>query len=449
MRGYDRDELISLGREVIEKALAMGFDEAAVSPEYFDASMIKFANSEPSVVQSWRERRVSVYVSKDRRILGTSGSVESIEDVHRLLTRLKNVSGRIPESMLYAPLPGPAEVSFLGKLVDEKVLEVIEDPITVSEVIVEAANREKIDYFAGMFEARYEAWALITSKGVELFEEGTSIKSYIRSFVEGGSGQWSYGSRKLNIGKIEDMAETASRYARMAKHPVEVSPGKYNIILSPMVVGNLMNYVAFMASAMRVMMGMSIFATKKPGSVVASEEFTLIDDPRNVDLPRSRSFDDEGLPTYSKPIIENGVLKTLLHNTKTASKMGGKSTGNAGLVFPQPWNITIPAGDKSLEELVSEAQEGFLVTNNWYTRLQNWVEGIFSTITRDAILIIKDGEITGAAKKFRIADSFPRMLNNIGGLGKETYDIYWWEVDIPTRTPYILFKDVHTSKHTG
>ncbi len=444
-----KDELVSIGEKVVKRALEIGFDEAAVTVTYVNSSMTKFANSEPSVIQSWKGRRVAVYVAKNKRILGTEGSVQSINDVYDILNRLHVLSEKIPESMLYAPLPKPEKIDFMEKLVDTKVLEIIEDPSPISQLIVEATHRENIEYFAGMFEAKYEARALVTSTGAELFEDATSVKSYVRAFAGEGSGQWSVGFRKLDLKKIENMAETASRYATMARHQEEISPGKYNIILSPMVAGNLMNYVAMMASAMRVMMGMSIFANKAPGTRIASEKFTLIDDPRNPELPNSWSFDEEGMPTFSKPIIENGVLKTLLHNTKTAAKMGAKSTGNAGLIFPHPWNLRVPEGEYSLEELIEEAKNGFLVTNNWYTRLQNYIEGTFSTITRDAILVIKNGEIAGAAKKFRIADSFPRMLNNIIALGKEVFDIYWWEVDIPTRLPYMLFKDVNTSKHTG
>ena len=444
-----REELLGVGERIVKRALELGFDEAAVRVTFRDATMVKFANSEPSVAQSWKDRSVDVYVAKDKRILGTSGSVSSIGEVEEILGRLRALASRIPESMLYAPLPEPSKVDFMEGLVDRRILEAISDPSDVSELIVEAVHRRSVDYFAGMFEASYTAKALVTSTGTSLYEDATGIQAYVRVFAGDGSGQWSLGSRRLDEKRIEEMAEIAARYAVEAKNPVDVEPGTYNIVLSPMVAGNLMNYVARMASAMSVMMGMSIFAQKKPGEKVASEKLTLIDDPRNPELPYSWSFDDEGVPTYSKPIIERGVFRTLLHNSKTAAKMGAKTTGNAGLLHPHPWSLSVAPGDRSLEELIEEAGDGFLVTNNWYTRLQNYVEGTFSTITRDAVLIIKRGEIAGAAKKFRIADSFPRMLSNLAALTRERYDMYWWEVKPPTRIPYMLFRDVHTSKHTG
>ncbi|MEZ0346590.1 MAG: TldD/PmbA family protein [Infirmifilum sp.] len=442
-------QLVEIGKKVQERALKMGFDEVAVDARSTESVMVKFANSEPSVIQNWSSVEIGIYVTKNQRILGTSAPISSLEEAYKILENLYAMHPQLPPSMLYAPLPEPGKPAPLTGLVDEKLIEAIKDPSSISEAIVEGANRYKIDYFAGMFQATYEKRALLNSKGAELSEESTALKMYIRAFAGEGSGQWSLGSRKLNMKEIERVAETASDFAFRSKNQEDVPPGKYNILLSPMVAGNFINYVADMALAHSVLMGSSIFMNNQPGDKVASEHVTIEDDPRNADLPGSTSFDDEGIPTYRKPIIENGILKNLLHNTKTAAKFGAKTTGNAGLIFPRLWALTVKKGDYKFEELLSEMKNGLIVTNNWYTRLQNYIEGTFSTITRDAIFIVKNGEIVGAARKLRIADAFPRLLKNIVALGDTQYDMYWWEVEIPTRTPYILVRDLGTSKHTA
>ncbi len=442
-------QLVEIGRKVKERALSIGFEEVAVSVSSSDSVMVKFANSEPSVIQNWASLEINVYVAKNQRILGTSAPVSSLEDAYKILENLYNMHSRLPPSMLYAPLPEPGKPSPLQGLVDKKLVEAVSDPSGISEAVVEAANRYKIDYFAGMLQVSHDKKALVTSKGAEFQEESTYIKMYIRAFAGEGSGQWSLGSRKFDIKKIEEVAETAAEFAYRSRVQEDVPPGRYNILLSPMVAGNLFNYVAEMALAHSVLMGSSIFMNKQPGDKVASEVFTLEDVPNLAELPGSTSFDDEGVPTYNKPIIEKGILRTLLHNTKTAAKFGAKTTGNAGLVFPRLWALNVPRGDYKFEELLEEMKNGLIVTNNWYTRLQNYVEGTFSTITRDAIFVVKNGEIAGAARKLRIADSFPRLLQNIVALGDTPYDMYWWEVDTPTRTPYVLVKDLGTSKHTA
>jgi PmbA protein len=444
-----REMLIEVGEKIKQHALKAGFEEVAVMTYCRESVMVKFANGEPSVVQNWTDRVAGVYLVKGQRILGTEIPIHNLDQVYKTIDSLLTMHEKIPPSMLYAPLPSPEKHEPLPGQVDQKLLKAIEDPSPVSEAIVESANRYKIDTFAGMVQLTYEQKCLVNSKDAQLVEDSTYLKVYLRSFAGDGSGQWSLGSRRLDMKKIEEVAETASRFAYESRRQEEYPPGKTNILLSPMVAGNFFNYIADMATASSIMMGFSIFMNKKPGEKVATEKLTLLDDPRNPELPGSTSFDDEGLRTYSKPIIEKGVLSNILHNTKTASKMGGKSTGNAGMIFPRVWNINIHPGDHSFEELLAEMKEGLVVTNNWYTRLQNYIEGTFSTILRDAILIVKNGEIVGAAKKLRIADSFPRILQNIVALGKETYDMYWWEVETPTRTPYILVKEVGTSKHTA
>jgi len=442
-------DLLEVGTKVKEKALAIGFDEVAVGVTATESVMVKFANSEPSVVQNWSTIEVGVYVTKGQRILGTSAPVSSLEDAYRILENLYAMHHRLPPSMLYAPLPEPGKPAVLQGLVDKRLIESIHDPSSISEAIVEAANRYRIDYFAGMLQISHDRKALVTSKGAEMQEESTYLKMYIRAFAGEGSGQWSLGTRRLDMRRVEEVAETAADFAFRSRVQEEVQPGRYNILLSPMVAGNLFNYIADMALAHSVLMGSSIFMNNQPGDRVASEALTIEDAPHLAELPGSTSFDDEGVPTYNKPIIEKGVLKTLLHNTKTASKFGAKTTGNAGLVFPRLWALNVRPGDYKFEELLNEMKNGLIVTNNWYTRLQNYVEGIFSTITRDAIFIVKDGDIVGAARKLRIADSFPRMLQNIVAVGDTPYDMYWWEVETPTRTPYILVKDLGTSKHTA
>jgi PmbA protein len=147
-------------------------------------------------------------------------------------------------------------------------------------------------------------------------------------------------------------------------------------------------------------------------------------------------------------VIEGGVLRTLLHNTKTAKYMNTTTTANAGWINPVPWNIVVRPGSATLDEMVSEVRRGLFITNNWYTRLQNYVEGMFSTVARDAIFYIENGKIVKPVTKIRIADKLGNILKNVAIVGRELYNIQWWEVGIPMKTPYILVKSINISKHT-
>jgi len=443
-----REGLIELSKRIVEKALKEGFDEAATLIYRNMETMVKIANSQPSVIQRWLEYNVSIYLAKDKRMFIIELKPSDPSVLEKSIRELLDYGKVMEESIFYAPLPEPGEVTPLTNTVDKSIFEHMDNPYPVTEAMVETAHREKIDSIAGTIDLWYVEKALATSKGVELYEDHTGYQMYIRAFSgSDGSGQWSSCGTRLNIHDVERASSIAARYAVESKNRRSIEPGVYDVILSPLVFGNLIETVADMSSAFSIFMGMSIFMKRNIGDKVASDKLTLIDAPRDIDLPNSTSFDDEGVNTFDKPIIENGVFKTVLHNTKSASKFGGSSTGNAGWIYPRPWNIVVKPGDVDLDEMVKSVKKGLLITNNWYTRLQNYVEGLFSTITRDALFYIDNGEIKHPVEKVRIADTLPRLLNNIDMIGRELYNIMWWEVRTPSKLPYILVRNINISKH--
>jgi PmbA protein len=158
-------------------------------------------------------------------------------------------------------------------------------------------------------------------------------------------------------------------------------------------------------------------------------------------------FDDEGVPTKENVIIDRGVLKTYLHNTSTAKMFKTKTTGNAGLVAPNAWSLELCAGDRSEKELFEEVKHGLYLTNTWYTRFQNYAKGDYSTIPRDGIFSIENGECKQSLKDLRVSDNVLTMLGNVAGLSKERQHVHWWgEADPPSLCPYVLIKNVHLTK---
>ncbi|MEM0026075.1 MAG: TldD/PmbA family protein [Zestosphaera sp.] len=438
-------EALELGREVVSK-LRESYDDVAVLMRTRDRVMVKLWNTEPSVTQSWLTTDVSLLLTKARKVLILEFSVGRPEEVLKAIEKISSVVERVEESELYAPLPEPQEVKPIEGLFDTKVINAMKDPGILTKLMVDAALSEGAERIAGTLTLSSDERVLVTSKGFEKSEKKTLVEAYLRVFKNEFSGHWAYGSTHVNEGEIKEVGRKAGLYASITNSRADLQPGKYDVVLSPLVVGNLMNYVAFMSSALAVLMGYSMFMKFKPGDKIASEKLTLVDVPRDPTLPNVASFDDEGVPTYNKPIIEKGVFYNLLHNSGTATKLGVKSTGNAGWIMPNPWNLYMEPGSLREDELVSELRNGVIITNNWYTRLQNYVEGTFSTVARDATLLVKDGEIVGNVGRIRIATSFPELLNSIEELTRQTYDVTWWEVRTPIRAPYVLARNINLTK---
>src|SRR6266571_3010711 len=200
-------------------------------------------------------------------------------------------------------------------------------------------------------------------------------------------------------------------------------------------------YVEAAIGAATVLAGLSPFG-KKIGKKVASPQLTLYDDGSAESITRKR-FDAEGVPTRRNVLVNKGVLKTYLHNTSTAKKFRTKTTGNAGLVSPDPHAIFVKPGDRSRDEIFSEVKDGLWLTNTWYTRYQSYVTGDLSTIPRDGIFHIRKGEVVKAWKDIRLTDNLLHLMKNIVALGNETQQMMWWgEVSVPNFVPYALIKDV-------
>jgi PmbA protein len=103
-------------------------------------------------------------------------------------------------------------------------------------------------------------------------------------------------------------------------------------------------------------------------------------------------------------------------------------------------------GNSSKDKMIKSIKNGILITNVWYTRFNNYLTGEFSTIPRDGTFLIRNGKILHPINRLRVTDSLKRIYNNITELGKELKHIESWEAESPTILPYILVKDVNTTK---
>ena len=139
---------------------------------------------------------------------------------------------------------------------------------------------------------------------------------------------------------------------------------KYKAILHPDVVSSLIKAYIGHANSEEVQKHSSLFIGKI-GQKVASKKVTIEDRPLQKN-PFARWFDDEGVATYNKAIIKNGVLQTYLYNLTTAAKEGVQTTGNGyggGKKGVASTFLYLKPGKKSLDELFQEVGNGVFITD--------------------------------------------------------------------------------------
>ena len=166
---------------------------------------------------------------------------------------------------------------------------------------------------------------------------------------------------KLNV---EELANRIIEDATSQLGGEACQSGKYRAVLANNVVASLLGAYLSSADAEEVQKHTSLFEGKL-NEKIASSKVTIEDRPvENTFF--GRGFDDEGVATYNKAIIKNGVLKTYLYNLTTAAKDGVESTGNGfggGKIGTSMVFTAMKPGKKSLEELFQEVGNGVYITS--------------------------------------------------------------------------------------
>lgn len=233
-------------------------------------------------------------------------------------------------------------------------------------------------------------------------------------------------TQDINEVDANELAEKAVREAVSLFGAEPVASGDYKVILRRDVAAQMLATFSSSFSAEKVQKGMSLLKGKV-GQQIASEVITIIDDPLRPGLPGSRPFDAEGVPTRTKVVVDKGVLKTHLHNLKTARKDGVESTGNAhkasykGSLTVAPTNFYIQEGDRSYDELIASVDEGIiLISVQGLHSGANPVSGDFSLGAYG--YYVKDGRIVRPINQITVAGNFFELLGSVTAVAN---DIEW------------------------
>lgn len=165
----------------------------------------------------------------------------------------------------------------------------------------------------------------------------------------------------------ESIGKRAADRTLARLNPTVGKTGAYPVIFDKRASGSLLRSLTRVISGPRIAKGTS-FLCDMMDQPVCNAQITLMDDPLKLRGLRSSPFDAEGLDVARRAIIENGVLKSLYLDLRSATKLGMTPTGHAtrGLSSPpspSPSNAWIAAGSKSREEMIADIGEGFLVTD--------------------------------------------------------------------------------------
>ncbi len=436
----------------VDKLVTLGFDDHSILAERSNTSQIRFADNQITIVKNWASLELAVFAVKDNKTVVIQLENLSDDIINSSLESLKILANSLPPNQNYLGISdGPFSYPTIDNMFDSEFLDFHDKALDNVQAAINAAEAEGAKRSAGVLLWEAKENKLVSSKGAVASENTSRFEFSIRSFVDAKSS-----GASVEVGRLSSKVDferagmEAGKIAKMSIGGQNGKPGKYNVVLSPKVAADIVAASPGAANPFMVEIGLS-WLKDKIGENIAPEFVTVYDDALLPNGLGSRSFDEEGHPTGRNIIVENGILKGFIHNTSTARKAGTTSTGNAGLVMPQNSNIYFEPGEHSFEEIleISKDKPTLYITNNWYTRFTSYADGIFSTIPRDGMFLIENGQISKPVRELRISDNMNTIFKNIKALGKDIKQIKSWEVATPTYIPHVLLEDINISSATS
>ncbi|WP_047541311.1 metalloprotease PmbA [Methylotenera versatilis] len=156
----------------------------------------------------------------------------------------------------------------------------------------------------------------------------------------------------------------------------------------------------------------SSFLLDSLGKQIASPLLNILEDPHLSKGVASSPFDNEGVATKSRQLIENGVLQGYVLSSYSARKLGMQTTGNAG----GSHNLIVRSTGQDFAELLKLMNTGLLVTEVLGHGL-NMVTGDYSRGA--AGFWVENGVIVYPVEEITIAGNMKDMLNQITAIGTD------------------------------
>ncbi len=414
--------------------------------------IIRFLDKNTDAWEIYCERSTSKSVSIEK---GKIKLIESSEDVNYAVRVIVNGKvgfatssklsidlceraikiARISEEKL-RELPEGKKVDIEG-IYDAKIEKIDSDWLIESaETLINSAREiENVNPAQGYVEASVDEITLINSYGTDLKERLTMCEAFLECVIEDSSSFEFDQSRTSKI-DLEFVGKRSAELAIESLKAEKIEKGRYDIVLSPIAVHELLSYALYPAFfAENVAKGRSPLTELGKNYI---GEVTIIDDGTIPYGLVSFSFDDEGIEPKSTTIFEEGVLKSYITDFRHALEMGIEPTGN-GLrgddLYPvtSPTNVVLEFNEESKdiedEALVIHALIG--------AHTSNPVSGDFSLECMNAFLV-KDGE-RKAVKSAMIYGNVYDLLKRVEIFGKDVRQIE------NTISPSIRFGDVFVS----
>ncbi|HVD90579.1 MAG TPA: metallopeptidase TldD-related protein [Jatrophihabitantaceae bacterium] len=229
----------------------------------------------------------------------------------------------------------------------------------------------------------------------------------------------------VDIGALTDRLNTRLDWAATTH---DLPPGRYETILPPTAVADLMLDAYWTASARDAEEGRNVYARRdgqtRIGERLSELPLTLRSDPDEPGLScvpfevatasaaGLQSVFDNGAPVAACSWISNGELTELIRTRSWAAR----TSAPPRLLVD---NLILNGdGTASLDDMIASTERGLLLTSLWYIREVDPQTLLLTGLTRDGVYLVENGAVRGAVNNFRFNESPVALLGRITEVGR-------------------------------
>lgn len=253
------------------------------------------------------------------------------------------------------------------------------------------------------------------------------------------------------------MAEELAQRLSWGSRRVDLPAGRYDTVLPPTAVADLMIYAYWEAGARVAAEGQSVYSRRgggtRIGDQIAAPGVRLHSDPAYPGLGclpfalaaasgNTASVFDNGLPLGATDWIRDGRLVALAQTRHSAELTGLPVT-------PAVDNLVLDVADGrgSVQDLVGDLEHGLLVTCLWYIREVDPQNLLLTGLTRDGVYLVEHGEVTGAVNNFRFNESPIDLLSRFTAASETgpAFSREWGDYFSRTAMPALRVPDFNMS----
>ena len=416
------DDLLALAHKACDAAVAAGAEFVDVAASRGRSMSVEL---EKGAIKSC-DARWNAGVSVRAFVRGGQGSAGStgLDEAEalaaaRTAAELAKLAEPDPD---FVSLPDPAPYPTVEGLFDRRIADLgVEQVIRWAGDNIDAAKQVDAAVLVnGGGGAGWGESALVNNLGVEATSRGSNVGLSIFAIVNRGEGDvgsfFEFDSaRVLDDFEPEGIGAKAAEEALKFLGARKIATGVLPVVFGPLASHGIFGTLCGNANAESVQRRRSFLIGKK-GEQVASELVTLTDDPL---IPRglgSSAKDGEGFPHRPLIVVENGVLKTWLHNSYTAAKAKEPNTGHSTRGGISPTNVNPKLGDRLAADIIRDVKEGLYLPVGHLS--PNPASGDFSNSV-DFGFKIENGELAYPVKNTMIAGNFLESLRNLDAISSD------------------------------